>query len=114
MNISPIKKIAVTLTLAVLVGAPSFAQASAGRNTFVMESGGIVDDDLTVMMDKKMSGSQQAKIKDDQKLTVTGKLRKMTVVDAERMFGEILPEVKAKWKDTKHVLVADKIIARRD
>lgn len=80
--------------------------------SFVLEGGGIFDDQITVIGTSKTNPVM--KVKNNDKLEVTGKLVKLTVIDIERDYGIIFdPEIKAELEDVKYYLMASKITSKR-
>jgi hypothetical protein len=80
-----------------------------GTKSFILESGGLINDEIVVIGDKNI----QNKLKqygDDAQVRVTGTVRNISVVDVEKQYGwDLDPEVEVELEKVKSFLVADEV-----
>ncbi|MFP2901684.1 hypothetical protein [Corallococcus sp. 4LFB] len=83
--------------------------------SFVMESGGIFDDEIVVVVPQKSQGLRPVRLREDANIVVTGTVRSIPIVDVERQLGwDLDPELKIELEGTRNFLVADRIDYQRD
>lgn len=82
--------------------------------SFVIESGGIFDDEILVVMPPKMK-QNLAQFKDDQRVRVTGTVRQASVVDIRREYSwDLDPQIEAELEGSRAYLVADEIVTVKE
>lgn len=86
-----------------------------GPRSFILESGGIFNDEIVVVLPTNVQGLKPQQLRDDADIVVTGTVRQMTVVEVERELGwDLNPEIEAEFEGTRSYLVADRIARQRD
>lgn len=82
---------------------------------FVLESGGIFDDEMTVIVPKDAKGMSPRELPEDADIVVTGTVRSTTLVEIERELGwDLDPELEIEFDGTRTYLVAERIAPQRD
>lgn len=90
------------------------AREPIGTAAFVLESGGLFDDEIAVIVPKNLKGFSMPP-EDDQKLMVTGTLRSLQIVDIEREYDlDLTPELEVELGPRRFYLVASAIERRPD
>lgn len=85
-----------------------------GPRTFVLESGGILDDEIAVVIPQNVQ-TELAAVRDDAELIVTGTVRRIGVVELERELGwDFEPELELEFEGTRDFLVAERIERQKD
>lgn len=83
--------------------------------SFVLESGGIFDDEIVVLVPQKSQGLKPMRLNEDANIVVTGTVRSLPVVEVERQLGwDLDPEVEVELEGTRNYLVADRIDHQRN
>lgn len=78
--------------------------------SFVLESGGLFNDEITVIMPAGAEGLDPTLLREDSDVVVIGTLRTVPVVEIEREFGwDFDPEIEAELEDVRTYLIAEKI-----
>lgn len=86
-----------------------------GPRSFVLESGGIFNDEILVVVPNNARGLNPQQLQDDADIVVSGTVRAMTVMDVERELGwDLDPELEVEMEGTRNYLVADQISRQRD
>lgn len=89
-------------------------QDRVGGASFVLESGGIVNDEILVAVRKDAQGLEPSELAEDTDVVVTGTLRRVPVIEIERELGwDLEPELEIELEETKSVLVAERIERQR-
>ena len=79
-----------------------------GRS-FVLESGGLFDDEIVVIVPPEVAKAAGS-IEEDEDLVVTGTVRRVRVIDIEREYDwDLDPELAVELEDTDHYLIASRI-----
>jgi uncharacterized protein YdeI (BOF family) len=85
-----------------------------GPSSFVLESGGIFDDEITVIIPENVQGIDPNMLREDSDIVVHGAVRQMTQVEIEReMSWDFDPEIEAEFEGTRSYLVAERITRDR-
>lgn len=80
------------------------------KRTFVLESGGLINDEITVVSAKDLDASTSAMLVEDKDVVVSGTLRKMNVIEIEKEYGwDFDPQIEIELEKVTYYLVADKI-----
>jgi hypothetical protein len=83
--------------------------------SFILESGGIINDEIVVVMDKKLMDAQKAMATDDANLIVTGTVRRIPVAQLRKELGW---NFDSKWDEkfgrVKNFLIASEIQRKAD
>jgi hypothetical protein len=83
--------------------------------SFILESGGIINDEIVVVMDKKLMDAQKAMATDDANLIVTGTVRRIPVAQLRKELGW---NFDSKWDEkfgrVKSFLIASEIQRKAD
>lgn len=87
----------------------------SGR-VFVIESGGIFNDEITVVVPKGAKGLDPASLQDDADVVVTGKVQRAQVVEVHRDadWWDLDPEIEAELTGERTYLIADSISRQRN
>lgn len=86
-----------------------------GPRSFVLESGGIFNDEIVTIIPQDARGLQAQRLNEDDKLVITGTVRSIPVVELEREYGwDLNPELEAELEGVQYYLVADSISRQRD
>jgi len=81
-----------------------------GPRSFILESGGVFDDEIIVILPTNVQGLKPEQLREDANIVVTGTVRPMTVVEVERELNwDLTPEVEVEFEGIQNYLVADKI-----
>jgi hypothetical protein len=81
--------------------------------SFVLESGGFLMDEITVIMPEGAKGVDPALLREDSEVRVIGTVRTFSAVDIEREFDwDFAPAITVDLEKTNTYLVAEKIEAR--
>lgn len=81
--------------------------------TFVLESGGIFMDEVTVIMPKGAKGLDPALLREDSDIRVTGTVRSASAVDIEREFDwDFAPAINVELESANTYLIAETIERR--
>lgn len=81
---------------------------------FVLESGGIFNDEIVVVGDLGLKPRPISDLKEDQKIEVTGILRTTTIVDLKKELSwDLDPQMEAELEGVKGFIVADRIAASK-
>jgi hypothetical protein len=81
----------------------------------VLESGGIFNDEILVIVPNNARGLKAQQLRDDANIAVTGTVRSMTVVEVERELGwDLNPELEVELEGTRNFLVAEQITRQRE
>ncbi len=82
---------------------------------FVLESGGIFDDEIVVVLPKQIRDANVNKIREDADLVVNGTIRRVPVVTIQREIGwDFDPQVKVELDRTNNYLVAESVARQLD
>jgi hypothetical protein len=85
-----------------------------GPRAFIIESGGIINDHVLVVVPPAAKGIQAKDLKTDDDVLITGKVRALTVLELERELGwNLEPQLEAELSTTR-ILVADNIGYQQD
>lgn len=80
-----------------------------GRS-FILESGGLINDEILVLVPKNAQGINAQQLRDDANLVVTGTVRSMPVVEVERELGwDLDPQLEVELEGARNFLVAERI-----
>ncbi|AEI67179.1 hypothetical protein [Corallococcus macrosporus] len=83
--------------------------------SFVLESGGIFDDEIVVLVPGDSQGLTPLRLSEDANVVVTGTVRSLPLVEVERQLGwDLDPELEVELEGTRDYLVADRIDYQRD
>lgn len=83
--------------------------------SFVLESGGLFNDEIAVIVPPDVKGLDTQRLNEDADIVVSGTVRAMRVVDVERELGwDLQPELEVELEGVKHFLVAERITRQRD
>jgi hypothetical protein len=83
--------------------------------SFVLESGGILDDEIAVVVPRDAKGIDPSTLAEDADVVVSGTVRQATLVDIERELGwDLRPELEIEFDGTRTYLVADRITRQQD
>lgn len=83
--------------------------------SFVLESGGIFDDEITVVLPKDLKGLQPQNLREEADVVVTGTVRELPVVEARRELGwDLDPQLELELEGVRHFLVAERITRQRN
>lgn len=86
-----------------------------GPRSFILESGGLFNDEILVVVPRDAQGLKAQQLQEDADIIVTGTVRSMTVIDVERELGwDFDPEIEMELEGTQNYLVAERIIRQRD
>lgn len=86
-----------------------------GPQSFILESGGIFNDEILVVVPKEARGLSGQQLRDDADIVVTGTVRTMTVVELERELSwDFNPEFEMELEGTRNYLVAEQISRQRE
>ncbi len=78
--------------------------------SFVIESGGIFDDEIVVLTPPGSKGLRPLQLNEDADIVVTGTVRSYPVMELERELGwDLDPELEVELEGTRNYLVADNI-----
>lgn len=89
-------------------------QDKLGPRAFVIESGGVFDDEITVIVPKNATGLRADAVGDDASVVVTGKVRTADRYEIEREFGwDLTPELEVEFEGRKNFLIADSVERQR-
>lgn len=78
--------------------------------SFVLESGGIFDDEVVVLMSPQMKEAKAKTPKEDSAVTVTGTVRMVPIVEIRRELSwDLDPQMEAELQGAKVFVVADKV-----
>lgn len=85
-------------------------QKLVDSKTMVLESGGIFDDEVVVLMGPQMKEETLSKFSEDKEVKVTGTLKMLTPAQAEKQYGWTPPaRVTERVKNQRAFIVADQI-----
>ncbi|EDZ65767.1 hypothetical protein NOC27_2447 [Nitrosococcus oceani AFC27] len=81
------------------------------KRSFILESGGLFNDEIVVVMPKG-----NLNVQEDDEVAVTGKVRAVKFVDIEREYNWVLnEEIKSEIEDVEAFLIADHVeITKQD
>jgi cytochrome c-type biogenesis protein CcmE len=65
---------------------PGEVEEHIDPRAFILESGGIFDDEVTVIQTEGVEGLDPSLLREDSDIVVTGKVRTLTVYDVEREY----------------------------
>lgn len=83
--------------------------------SFILESGGLFDDEITVVIARNAKGIDPAMLAEDADVVVTGPIRQTTLVEIERELGwDLRPELEIEFDGTRTYLVAERISRQQD
>ncbi|QRK04762.1 hypothetical protein JQX13_31640 [Archangium violaceum] len=83
--------------------------------SFVLESGGLFNDEIAVIVPPNAKGVDAQRLREDADIVVSGTVRSVPLVELERELGwDLDPELEVEFEGTKHFLVADRITRQRD
>ncbi|WNG35417.1 hypothetical protein F0U61_18385 [Archangium violaceum] len=83
--------------------------------SFVLESGGLFNDEIAVIVPPNAKGLDAQRLREDADIVVSGTVRSVPLVELERELGwDLDPELEVEFEGTKHFLVADRITRQRD
>lgn len=92
------------------VRVPGEVEDVLGPRSFVLESGGIFDDEIVVVIPARAQGMDPALMRQDTQVTVTGTVRSSPIIDIERETGwDFDPELEIELEGTRIFLVADSV-----
>ena len=95
------------------VSVPGEVEYRIDSRTFVLESGGLINDEIVVFLPKGFADDQSTMIVDDADLTVKGTIITYNVVEVEReMDWDWTPEIEAELENVVVVLKAEEIMQR--
>jgi hypothetical protein len=78
--------------------------------SFVLESGGLLNDEIVVVMSKSLSDAQKQMAVDDANVIVTGKIRRVSAADLRKELGwEFDAKLDKQFGRAKQFLIADEI-----
>jgi hypothetical protein len=78
--------------------------------SFVLESGGIFDDEITVIVPRDAKGISMRSFAEDSDVVVTGTVRTAPLVEIERELGwDLDPQYEIEFEGNRNFLVAEKI-----
>jgi hypothetical protein len=81
-----------------------------GPRSLILESGGIFNDEILVIVPANAQGLKAQQLQDDADIVVTGTVRSMSVVEVERELGwDLNPEIEVELEGTRNFLVAERI-----
>lgn len=83
--------------------------------SFVLESGGLFNDEITVIVPPNVKGLDTQRLNEDADIVVAGTVRAMQLVELERELGwDLQPELEVELEGVKHFLVAERITRQRN
>lgn len=83
--------------------------------SFVLESGGLFNDEIAVVVPPNAKGVDLQRLSEDADIVVSGTVRSVPVIELERELGwDFDPELEVEFEGTKHFLVVDRISRQRD
>lgn len=83
--------------------------------TFVLESGGLFNDEIAVIVPPNVKGLDVQRLREDADIVVSGTVRSVPVIELERELGwDFDPQLEVELEGTKNFLVADRITRQRD
>ncbi len=95
------------------VSVPGEVKQLLNPRAFVLESGGIINDEIVVLVPKKLDEQQVMSIKDDADLAVTGVVRNVPLIEVRRELGwDMDPQLVVELERVKSYIVADRIAQR--
>jgi hypothetical protein len=78
--------------------------------SFVLESGGLFNDEIVVVVPQGAEGLDLMQLREDSDVVVTGTLRTVSRLEIEREYGwDLDPEIEVELEDVEVYLVADRI-----
>lgn len=96
------------------VRVPGEVSERVDDRSFILESGGWIDDEILVVLSQNAT-QLAGLVNDDAELIVTGTVRTYQVVDIERETGwDFNPEIEAEFEDIKAVIIASDVRAQND
>jgi hypothetical protein len=85
-------------------------EKSIDGKSFLLDSGGIINDEIVVVKGPGMADSKFKQIKEDKDVTVVGKVRSMPVVELRRELSwDLDPQIEAELQDVKAFIVAEDV-----
>lgn len=82
--------------------------------SFVLESGGLFNDEITVIVPPNTKGIDVQRLREDSDIVVSGTVRSVPVVELERELGwDFDPQLEVELEGAKNFLVADRITRQR-
>lgn len=79
-------------------------------HSFVLESGGIIDDEVIVLFDKDISEREKRLVKDGAKLIVEGKVKQGNVLQTEKDTGHFFDSsLHSKLRRVKSYIIASRV-----
>ena len=96
------------------VSVPGEVEYLIDQQTFVLESGGIINDEVVVFIPEEFPKEQLPLVVDDAELVVKGILRAFNVIEFEREIDwwDWTPEIEAELERVELVLVAEDITSK--
>ncbi|HYO58395.1 hypothetical protein [Archangium sp.] len=83
--------------------------------SFVLESGGLFNDEIAVVVPPNAKGLDLQRLHEDADVVVSGTVRSVPVIELERELGwDFDPELEVELEGTKNFLVVDRITRQRD
>lgn len=83
--------------------------------TFVLESGGLFNDEIAVIVPPNAKGLDVQRLREDADIVVSGTVRSVPLIELERELGwDFDPQLEMEFEGTKNFLVADRITRQRD
>lgn len=82
--------------------------------SFILESGGLFNDEITVVFPRDVKGLPVLYLREDTDVVVTGTVRALRVLDVKRELSwDLDPEIEIELERVTHFLVADKVTRQR-
>lgn len=83
--------------------------------TFVLESGGLFNDEIAVIVPPNAKGMDVQRLREDTDIVVSGTVRSVPIIELERELGwDLDPQLEVELEGTKNFLVADRITRQRN
>ena len=82
--------------------------------SFVLESGGIFDDEILVVMGPNLKNLKTGNLKGDKTFKVTGKVETRPIIEVRRELSwDLDPQVEAEVEGITAFIVADQVVANK-